>query len=93
MAIIVVEQVYNKLFNMGLSFPRDDKDIRVKNIVTLEVVDKEESTIRFAAVHLDTKTITIVDLAIAGKTGDQYDIANVFKIFQGSWHEFLEWER
>lgn len=92
MAIIVVEQVYNKLFNMGLSFPRDDKDIRVKNIVTLEVVDEEESTIRFAVVHLDTKTVTIADLAIAGKIGNQYKIADVFEIFKGSWHDFLEWE-
>lgn len=92
MANVVVEQVYNKLFDMGLSFSRYDKAIRVKNIVTLEVVDKEESTIRFAAVHLDTKTVNIADLAIAGKTGAQYKIADAFEIFKGSWHDFLEWE-
>lgn len=91
MAIVVVEQVYHKLFDMGLSFPQYG-DIRTGNVVTLGVIDKAESTIRLAAVHLDTKMVNIADLVIGGKTNKQYEIADAFEVFKGSWYEFLGWE-
>lgn len=87
MANVTLEAVYNKLVDMGIK-----NETIYKDILGMSITDKENGVIRTAIVDTNAKTVKVNDLRVEFANDKPAKIKNSLEIFEGSWHDFLEWE-
>lgn len=58
------------------------------NAFSMDTVNKNDNAFRIVNIDIDTKTVEINDFVEDGTTATTEE----FKIFKGSWNDFLEWE-